>query len=488
MLYDDNGISIDGEVRGWFRDDTAARFRAYGWNVIAGVDGHDAAALDAALHAARTQSAHPTLILCRTHIGFGSPGKVDTAEAHGAPLGADEVARTRERLQWTAAPFEIPAAVARGVGRARRGRAAAGRVERAASPRTPPRTRRDAAEFRRRIGERAAGGLGRDPGGAGRRGSRRRDAGRDAQGLAAGAGDPDRARARARRRLGRPHRVEPHRHQGDDRRSSRESATGNYLHYGVREFGMAALMNGMALHGGLLPYGGTFLVFSDYARNAIRMAALMRQRVVYVFTHDSIGLGEDGPTHQPVEHAASLRLIPGLDVWRPADAYETALAWAAAIERRDGPTALLLSRQNLAQGPRIDAGDVARGGYVLAEADQGPARAVIIATGSEVQLALQARERLQQAGLPVRVVSMPCTSAFERQDAAYRSRVLPAGVPRSPSRPAIRRPGGATSGGEGRVVGIDALRRVGAGAGAVRALRHHRRRGRRRGARDPRRR
>ena len=218
---------------------------------------------------------------------------------------------------------------------------------------------------------------------------------------------------------------------------------------------MAALMNGMALHGGLLPYGGTFLVFSDYARNAIRMAALMRQRVVYVFTHDSIGLGEDGPTHQPVEHAASLRLVPGLDVWRPADAYETALAWAAAIERRDGPTALLLSRQNLAQGPRIDAGDVARGGYVLAEADQGPARAVIIATGSEVQLALQARERLQQAGLPVRVVSMPCTSAFQRQDAAYRNRVLPAGVPTVAVEAGHPETWWRYVGREGRIVGIE---------------------------------
>ena len=453
VLYDDNGISIDGEVRGWFRDDTAARFRAYGWNVIAGVDGHDAAALDAALHAARTQSAHPTLILCRTHIGFGSPGKVDTAEAHGAPLGADEVARTRERLQWTAAPFEIPAALreewdARAEGAQRQAAWNALFAEYAAAHPA------DAAEFRRRM----ANELPRDW-----------DATRAALVTAAAAvATPVATRKSSQQALEILTARVPELVGGSadltgsnltDTKATTpfvpESATGNYLHYGVREFGMAALMNGMALHGGLLPYGGTFLVFSDYARNAIRMAALMRQRVVYVFTHDSIGLGEDGPTHQPVEHAASLRLVPGLDVWRPADAYETALAWAAAIERRDGPTALLLSRQNLAQGPRIDAGDVARGGYVLAEADQGPARAVIIATGSEVQLALQARERLQQAGLPVRVVSMPCTSAFQRQDAAYRSRVLPAGVPTVAVEAGHPETWWRYVGREGRIVGIE---------------------------------
>jgi transketolase len=233
------------------------------------------------------------------------------------------------------------------------------------------------------------------------------------------------------------------------------SAAGNYLHYGVREFGMAALMNGMALHGGLLPYGGTFLVFSDYARNAIRMSALMRQRVAYVFTHDSIGLGEDGPTHQPVEHAASLRLIPGLDVWRPGDAYETALAWAAAIERRDGPTALLLSRQNIAQSPRADAGTVARGGYVIAEAEGGAPRAVIIATGSEVPLALEARRRLHEAGVPVRVVSMPCTSVFERQDAAYRASVLPDELPAVAVEAGHPDTWWRYVGRNGRVVGID---------------------------------
>ena len=427
VLYDDNGISIDGEVKGWFRDDTAARFRAYGWNVIADVDGHDPGAIDAALHAARAQSVRPTLIACRTHIGFGSPGKVDTADAHGAPLGADEVARTRENLQWPSAPFEVPAAVraewdARAEGAAREAAWNALFAEyEAAHP-------ADAAEFRRRMAnelpadwaatraELAAASAAVTAAVATRKASQQALEILTARVPELVGGSADLTGSNLT----------------DTKATSAiapGSAAGNYLHYGVREFGMAALMNGMALHGGLMPYGGTFLVFSDYARNAIRMSALMRQRVAYVFTHDSIGLGEDGPTHQPVEHAASLRLIPGLDVWRPGDAYETALAWAAAIERRDGPTALLLSRQNIAQSPRADAGAVARGGYVIAEADGGAPRAVVIATGSEVPLALEARRRLQEAGVPVRVVSMPCTSVFERQDAAYRRAVLPDELP-----------------------------------------------------------
>ncbi|MBK9702182.1 MAG: transketolase [Betaproteobacteria bacterium] len=452
VLYDDNGISIDGEVRGWFRDDTAARFRAYGWNVVAGVDGHDPAAIDAALRTARSQSTRPTLILCRTHIGFGSPGKADTADVHGAPLGADEVARTRERLQWTAAPFEIPAAVraqwdARAEGAQQQATwASLFAAYAAAHP-------ADAAEFRRRTVQ----GLPADW------------AATRAALLAAAAAvaSPVATRKASQQSLeiltaGIPEMVGG---SADltgsnltDTKSTAafvpESAAGNYLHYGVREFGMAALMNGMALHGGLLPYGGTFLVFSDYARNAIRMSALMHQRVVYVFTHDSIGLGEDGPTHQPVEHAAALRIIPGLDVWRPGDAYETAVAWAAAVERGDGPSALLLSRQNIAQAPRVDAGDVARGGYVLAEADGGAPRAVIIATGSEVPLALQAQQRLQESGLAVRVVSMPCTAAFERQSADYRARVLPATLPAVAVEAGHPETWWRYVGREGRVVGI----------------------------------
>ncbi|MBK6334300.1 MAG: transketolase [Betaproteobacteria bacterium] len=452
VLYDDNGISIDGEVRGWFRDDTAARFRAYGWNVVAGVDGHDPAAIDAALRTARSQSTRPTLILCRTHIGFGSPGKADTADVHGAPLGADEVARTRERLQWTAAPFEIPAAVraqwdARAEGAQQQATwASLFAAYAAAHP-------ADAAEFQRRTAQ----GLPADW------------AATRAALLAAAAAvaSPVATRKASQQSLeiltaGIPEMVGG---SADltgsnltDTKSTAafvpESAAGNYLHYGVREFGMAALMNGMALHGGLLPYGGTFLVFSDYARNAIRMSALMHQRVVYVFTHDSIGLGEDGPTHQPVEHAAALRIIPGLDVWRPGDAYETAVAWAAAVERGDGPSALLLSRQNIAQAPRVDAGDVARGGYVLAEADGGAPRAVIIATGSEVPLALQAQQRLQESGLAVRVVSMPCTAAFERQSADYRARVLPATLPAVAVEAGHPETWWRYVGREGRVVGI----------------------------------
>ena len=452
VLYDDNGISIDGEVRGWFRDDTAARFRAYGWNVVAGVDGHDPAAIDAALRTARSQSTRPTLILCRTHIGFGSPGKADTADVHGAPLGADEVARTRERLQWTAAAFEIPAAVraqwdARAEGAQQQATwASLFAAYAAAHP-------ADAAEFQRRTAQ----GLPADW------------AATRAALLAAAAAvaSPVATRKASQQSLeiltaGIPEMVGG---SADltgsnltDTKSTAafvpESAAGNYLHYGVREFGMAALMNGMALHGGLLPYGGTFLVFSDYARNAIRMSALMHQRVVYVFTHDSIGLGEDGPTHQPVEHAAALRIIPGLDVWRPGDAYETAVAWAAAVERVDGPSALLLSRQNIAQAPRVDAGDVARGGYVLAEADGGAPRAVIIATGSEVPLALQAQQRLQESGLAVRVVSMPCTAAFERQSADYRARVLPATLPAVAVEAGHPETWWRYVGREGRVVGI----------------------------------
>ncbi|MBK6602202.1 MAG: transketolase [Betaproteobacteria bacterium] len=452
VLYDDNGISIDGEVRGWFRDDTAARFRAYGWNVVAGVDGHDPAAIDAALRTARSQSTRPTLILCRTHIGFGSPGKADTADVHGAPLGADEVARTRERLQWTAAAFEIPAAVraqwdARAEGAQQQATwASLFAAYAAAHP-------ADAAEFQRRTAQ----GLPADW------------AATRAALLAAAAAvaSPVATRKASQQSLeiltaGIPEMVGG---SADltgsnltDTKSTAafvpESAAGNYLHYGVREFGMAALMNGMALHGGLLPYGGTFLVFSDYARNAIRMSALMHQRVVYVFTHDSIGLGEDGPTHQPVEHAAALRIIPGLDVWRPGDAYETAVAWAAAVERGDGPSALLLSRQNIAQAPRVDAGDVARGGYVLAEADGGAPRAVIIATGSEVPLALQAQQRLQESGLAVRVVSMPCTAAFERQSADYRARVLPATLPAVAVEAGHPETWWRYVGREGRVVGI----------------------------------
>jgi transketolase len=427
VFYDDNGISIDGDVRGWFRDDTPARFRAYGWNVIDAVDGHDPAAIDAAIRAAQAESARPTLVVCKTHIGFGSPVKVDSADAHGSPLGADEVRRTREKLDWPHAAFEIPAAIRSDWDARERGTGlvAAWETLRAAYAHAHPAV---AGELARRL-------EGRLPD----------DWSAIKTGLladASAATAPVATRKASQLALETLTAKLPELVGGSadltgsnltDTRSTAPfdpaSASGNYLHYGVREFGMAALMNGMALHGGVIPYGGTFLVFSDYARNAIRMAALMHQRVVYVLTHDSIGLGEDGPTHQPVEHAASLRLIPNLDVWRPCDQYETAIAWAVALERTDGPSALLLSRQNLPQVPRVAAADVARGGYVVLEAQGGAPRAVILASGSEVALALAAQNTLHEGGIPVRIVSMPSTSVFERQPAAWRDAVVPHGLP-----------------------------------------------------------
>ncbi len=427
-LYDDNGISIDGDVQGWFGDDTAARFRAYGWNVIGPVDGHDVAAVDDAIGQAKASQAGPSIILCRTTIGAGSPGREGTAKAHGEPLGADEIVATRARLGWTAAPFELPPEVAAAwdatESGARRERDWRLRFEayRAAFPGL-------ADEFERRLG----GTLPADT---------------QARLVALVDGFQQRGETVATRKASQQALAElatllPELLGGSADLTASNLTDfpgcgavrggrpgGRHLNYGVREFGMAAVMNGVALHGGFIPYGGTFLTFSDYSRNAIRMAALMKRRVIHVFTHDSIGLGEDGPTHQPVEHAASLRLIPNLDVWRPCDGAETAAAWASAVSVADRPTALLLSRQNLPAQPRT-AGQVraiARGGYVLADADG--ARAVIVATGSEVALALQAQAALQAEGLPVRVVSLPAVTVFESQPRAWRDAVLPPGVPR----------------------------------------------------------
>ncbi|MCP5290152.1 MAG: transketolase [Burkholderiaceae bacterium] len=430
VLYDDNGISIDGHVQGWFADDTPARFEACGWRVVRAVDGHDVDAVDAAIAAARAQAlrpdGRPTLIACKTEIGRGAPTKAGTHDVHGAPLGAAEIAATREALGWTAAPFEVPAEVAaawdaRGSGeRARSDWRRRFDAYRTAHPAA-------AAEFERRV----AGALPADW---------------DAKlprvfAAAADRAEPVATRKASQLALDALAPLLPEFFGGSAdltgsnltnfkgcTRAGRDQA-GNHLSYGVREFGMAAMMNGMALHGGLLPYGGTFLTFSDYSRNAVRMAALMKQRVVHVFTHDSIGLGEDGPTHQSIEHVPSLRLIPNLDLWRPADALETAVAWACAVERRDGPTALALSRQNL---PRVVADaaratEIRRGGYVLADADG--ARALIVATGSEVEIALAARDRLAADGIAVRVVSMPSTTVFDRQDAAWRDAVLPLALP-----------------------------------------------------------
>jgi transketolase len=433
-FYDDNGISIDGHVEGWFTDDTPQRFAAYGWNVIAAVNGHDPDALDAAVRDAQAQAAlphgRPTLICCKTVIGMGSPNKAGTHDVHGAALGATEVAATRAALGWPHAPFEIPSDIAAAWNAQERGQAA----ERAW------RKRFDAyrSEFPARAAElerRMAGDL--LPAFAEQLPAL----------LASIAAKPDAVATRkaSQNALDVLAPLLPEFFGGSadltgsnltnfkgctkagvDEQGRFQS--GNHMSYGVREFGMAAMMNGMALHGGFVPYGGTFLTFSDYSRNAIRMAALMKRRVIHVFTHDSIGLGEDGPTHQSVEHIPSLRIIPGLDVWRPADGLETAVAWASAVERKDGPSALCLSRQNLPRLSRLDmASRIRRGGYVLS--DMEGAQAVILSTGSELELAMAAQATLAAEGIATRVVSMPCSNVFDRQTHAYQDQVLPLNLP-----------------------------------------------------------
>jgi transketolase len=429
-MYDDNGISIDGHVDGWFTDDTPGRFRAYGWNVIAGIDGHDAAAVDAAIAAAKAQAVKPdgkpTLICCKTTIGKGAPTKAGTHESHGAPLGAAEVAATRKALGWTLPPFEVPPESASAWNARERGAAVrAAWVKRFEAYRGQ--FPAEAAEFERR----ARGELPKDFGTT------------VAAAFTAIAGKADgvatrKASQNALDALA-PKLPEAFGGSADLTGSNLTNfkgcvkagrdVLGNHLSYGVREFGMAAIMNGMALHGGHIPYGGTFLTFSDYSRNAIRMASLMKLRVVHVFTHDSIGLGEDGPTHQSVEHTPSLRIIPGLDVWRPCDGLETAVAWASALERKDGPSALALSRQvvpRYAADPAL-AASIRKGGYVLADAPG--AKAVIIGTGTETSLAMEAHAALLKEGIPTRVVSMPSTNVFDRQDKAYQDAVLPPALP-----------------------------------------------------------
>jgi transketolase len=430
-IYDDNGISIDGHVQGWFNDDTARRFEAYGWNVIGPVDGHDVDAVDRALAVARTEKQRPTLVIARTVIGKGSPGRAGSEKAHGEALGEAEIAATRAAIGWPHAPFVVPDDVRAAWDARARGR----RLESAWNERFDAYARQfpqEAAELKRRV----AGDLPREYASvltaAIDAAAARRDtlATRKASQLALEAlapalpellgGSADLTGSNLTK-------------WSKAKALTPEALDGRHIHYGVREFGMSAIANGIALHGGFIPFVGTFLVFSDYARNAVRMSALMKQRVIYVFTHDSIGLGEDGPTHQAVEHASSLRLIPNLDVWRPADPVETLVAWAAALERRDGPTSLLLSRQNVAYvaGAR-DIADVRRGAYVLAEAAGGArrARAVLIATGSEVPLAVESQRVLEASGVPVRVVSMPSTSVFDRQGVEYKTSVLPPRVPR----------------------------------------------------------
>lgn len=426
-FYDDNGISIDGEVEGWFTDDTPKRFEAYGWQVIPGVDGHDGEAVKAAIEAARAEPHKPTLICCKTVIGFGSPNKQGKEECHGAPLGEDEIALARQELNWPHAPFEVPADVYAGWDAKPRGQALeddwnqrfaaytaafpelASELQRRMQGDLPANWAAEADAFVAKViekNEKVAS----------------RKASQNAIGGYAPAlpellgGSADLAGSNLTL-------------HANSKGISREDAAGNYVFYGVREFGMAAIMNGIALHGGFIPYGGTFLIFSDYARNGIRMSALMKQRVLYVLTHDSIGLGEDGPTHQPIEQTPSLRLIPNLNVWRPCDAVETAVAWRAGIERTDGPSAFILSRQNLAPQARsaeqVEA--IMRGGYILSDSEGTP-DLILIATGSEVEIAQAAAEELTTGGRKVRVVSMPCVELFAQQDPEYQEMVLPRAV------------------------------------------------------------
>ncbi|HAS8152917.1 TPA: transketolase [Vibrio vulnificus] len=425
-FWDDNGISIDGHVEGWFSDDTPKRFEAYGWHVIPAVDGHNAEAINAAIEAAKADP-RPTLICTKTIIGFGSPNKSGSHDCHGAPLGAEEIAATRKELGWEHGPFEIPQEVyaewsAKEAGAAKE---AAWNEKFAAYEAAYPEL---AAEFKRRVnGELPAqweekanqiiADLQANPANiASRKASQNalEAFGKMLPEFMGGSAD-----------------LAPSNLTMWSGSKSLEASdfSGNYIHYGVREFGMTAIMNGIALHGGFVPYGATFLMFMEYARNAMRMAALMKVQNIQVYTHDSIGLGEDGPTHQPVEQIASLRLTPNMSTWRPCDQVESAVAWKLAIERKDGPSALIFSRQNLAQQPRSaeQVADIAKGGYILKECDGKP-ELILIATGSEVELAVKAAEQLTAEGKKVRVVSMPATDTFDKQDAAYRESVLPSDV------------------------------------------------------------
>ncbi|KWW43297.1 transketolase, partial [Vibrio cholerae] len=426
-FWDDNGISIDGHVEGWFSDDTPKRFEAYGWHVIPAVDGHDADAINAAIEAAKAETSRPTLICTKTIIGFGSPNKAGSHDCHGAPLGNDEIKAAREFLGWEYAPFEIPADIyaAWDAKQAGASKEAAWNEKFAAYAKAYP---AEAAEYKRRVaGELPANweaatseiiaNLQANPANI---------ASRKASQNALEAfgkllpefmgGSADLAPSNLTMWSG-------------SKSLTAEDFSGNYIHYGVREFGMTAIINGIALHGGFVPYGATFLMFMEYARNAMRMAALMKVQNIQVYTHDSIGLGEDGPTHQPVEQIASLRMTPNMSTWRPCDQVESAVAWKLAIERKDAPSALIFSRQNLAQQPRSaeQVANIAKGGYILKDC-AGQPELILIATGSEVELAVAAYEQLSAEGKAVRVVSMPSTDAFDKQDAAYREAVLPAAV------------------------------------------------------------
>ena len=425
-FYDDNGISIDGHVEGWFTDDTAKRFEAYGWHVVRGVDGHDPESIRAAIDVAKSITTMPTLIICKTVIGFGSPHKAGTHDVHGAPLGEAEVAATREALGWPHPPFVIPSEIAAQWDARKSGQAKeaawnekfaayaqafpelAGEYTRRMKGQLPAEFARNAQAFIEKLQAKPA-----------------KIASRKASQNAIEAfgpllpeflgGSADLAPSNLTLWSG--------------SKAINEEPAGNYIHYGVREFGMTAIANGIALHGGFLPYTSTFLMFVEYARNAVRMAALMKQRQVMVYTHDSIGLGEDGPTHQPVEQIASLRMTPNLSTWRPCDQVESAVAWKYGVERQDGPTALIFSRQNLTQQERTwqQVQDIARGGYVLKNCEGQP-QLILISTGSEVELAVAAWQQLTAEGVKARVVSMPSTDVFDKQDAAYREAVLPQAV------------------------------------------------------------
>ena len=426
-FYDDNGISIDGEVEGWFTDDTPARFAAYNWHVVADVDGHDPDAVRAAIETARAESGRPSLLCCKTVIGKGAPNKQGSESCHGAPLGADEVIATREALGWSAPAFTVPDDIYAGWD----AREAGARHEQAWHSAMDAYAEANpdlAAELTRRL----AGDLPADFAAQAN----------DYVARCQAEGDSIASRKASQNCLNAYGELLPELLGGSadlagsnltlwqgSKGISAADAGGNYLYYGVREFGMSAIMNGITLHGGFVTYGATFLIFMEYARNAVRMAALMQQRSIFVYTHDSIGLGEDGPTHQPVEQLTTLRVTPGLDTWRPCDAVESAIAWKAAIERPDGPSALVFSRQSLAHQQRTDAqvAAAARGAYVLRDTDGTP-DAILIATGSEVQLAMDASRQLADNGCAVRVVSMPCAEIFARQEAAYRESVLPGNV------------------------------------------------------------
>ena len=453
-VYDDNGISIDGKVIGWFHDDTARRFEAYGWHVVPHVDGHNSEAVAAALAAARAVADKPSFICAKTIIGFGAP-KQGTQTMHGEPMGAEDIAAARKTLGWSSPPFEIPADIRAEWDRREKGAKAEQqwRAKFAAYQQEFPAL---AAELERRMaGDLPAGFdelLRAFVGGAQSEGKalatrQSSQAALNAIGpslpeLIGGSADLTPSNGTWRK---------------DSVTLSPSAPAGNYAHYGVREFGMSAIMNGITVHGGFIPYGGTFLTFSDYARNAVRMACLMRIRVIFVYTHDSIGLGEDGPTHQPIEHLASLRIIPHIDVWRPCDAVETAAAWGVALENRDGPTLLVLTRQSCAHQAREAAqvANITRGGYVLIDT-RGTPEAIVIATGSEVGIAAEAVRAVNGQGRKVRLVSMPSTNAFDRQDDAYKESVLPAGVMRRVAVEAgVRAAWWQYVGPQGQILGID---------------------------------